>query len=73
MEPTGYTIKTHVFEGPLDALLALIEKRKLFINDISLAQVADNYIAYVKSLDNFPIADSAHFILIASFIHLLAN
>ncbi|MDQ5948931.1 MAG: Segregation and condensation protein [Patescibacteria group bacterium] len=73
MEPTGYTIKTHVFEGPLDALLALIEKRKLFINDISLAQVADDYIAYVKSLDNFPIADSAHFILIASTLVLIKS
>jgi len=68
-----YTIKTHIFEGPLDTLLALIEKRKLFINDISLAQVADDYIAYVKSLEDFPIADSAHFILIASTLVLIKS
>lgn len=68
-----YNVKTHIFEGPLDTLLALIEKRKLFINDISLAQVADDYIGYVKSLSDFPIAESAHFILIASTLVLIKS
>src|SRR3989344_7599778 len=68
-----YLVKTHIFEGPLDTLLSLIEKRKLFINDISLAKVADDYIAYVKSLSDFPIADSAHFILIASTLVLIKS
>jgi segregation and condensation protein A len=68
-----YNVKTHIFEGPLDTLLSLIEKRKLFINDISLSQVADDYIAYIKSLDDFPIADSAHFILIASTLVLIKS
>lgn len=68
-----YHIKTDIFEGPLDTLLSLIEKRKLFINDISLAQVADDYITYVKNLENFPIADSAHFILIASTLVLIKS
>lgn len=73
MEPSSYTIKTHIFEGPLETLLSLIEKRKLFINDISLAQVADDYIAHVKSLEDFPIGDSAHFILIASTLVLIKS
>ena len=68
-----YNVKTQIFEGPLDTLLSLIEKRKLFINDISLAQVADDYITYVKNLENFPIADSAHFILIASTLVLIKS
>ncbi len=68
-----YNVKTHIFEGPLDTLLSLIEKRKLFINDISLAQVADDYISYVKGLENFPIADSAHFVLIASTLVLIKS
>jgi len=70
---SSYNVKTHIFEGPLDTLLSLIEKRKLFINDISLAQVADDYIAYIKSLEDFPIADSAHFILIASTLVLIKS
>lgn len=68
-----FLVKTHIFEGPLDTLLSLIEKRKLFINDISLAQVADDYIAYIKSLNEFPIADTSHFILIASTLVLIKS
>jgi segregation and condensation protein A len=68
-----YNVKTHIFEGPLDTLLSLIEKRKLFINDISLAQVADDYIGYVRSLSDFPIAESAHFVLIASTLVLIKS
>ncbi len=69
----AFTIKQQSFEGPLDALLSLIEKRKLFINDISLAKVADDYLAYVKSFQNFPIADSANFILVASTLVLIKS
>jgi len=68
-----FLVKTHIFEGPLDTLLSLIEKRKLFINDISLAQVADDFISHVKSIEDFPISDSAQFILIASTLVLIKS
>jgi segregation and condensation protein A len=68
-----FRVKQASFEGPLDILLSLIEKRKLFVNDISLARVADDYIAYVKTLENFPIADSANFVLIASTLVLIKS
>jgi len=73
MPETAFKIKTEVFEGPLDLLLNLIEKRKLFINDIALAKVADDYIAYIKSLEKFPIADSADFLVIASTLLLIKS
>ncbi len=68
-----FTIKTLSFEGPLDLLLDLIEKRKLFISDISLARVTDDFIAHVKTFDNMPIGESAHFILIASTLLLIKS
>ncbi len=68
-----YKVKTSIFEGPLEVLLDLIEKRKLFINDISLAKVADDYISYVKTLERFPIAQSANFILVASTLLLIKS
>lgn len=68
-----YNVKTEVFEGPLDALLGMIEKRKLLINDISLATVAQDYIEYVKTLEHFPLADSAQFILVASTLVLIKS
>ena len=48
-----FTIKTEVFEGPLDLLLSLIEKRKMFVNDISLAAVTDDYVAHVNKLGDY--------------------
>lgn len=68
-----FTIKQEHFEGPLEALLDLIEKRKLFVNDVSLAKVADDYIAYVRNFTEFPVADSAHFVLIASTLLLIKS
>ncbi len=69
----AFTVKQNSFEGPLDLLLDLIEKRKLFVNDVSLAKVADDYIAYVQGLGEFPVADSAHFILVASTLLLIKS
>lgn len=70
---TQYKIKTNVFQGPLDLLLTLIEKRKLHISDIALAQVADDYIAYTKQLEHFPIGETANFILVAATLLLIKS
>jgi len=72
MEVT-YKVKTTDFEGPLDLLLSLIEKRKLFINDISLAKVADDYIEHTRSLSSLPVKDTAHFLLVASTLVLIKS
>jgi segregation and condensation protein A len=69
----SFTVKTQSFEGPLDLLLDLIEKRRLFISDISLAKVTDDFIAHVKQFENLPIGDSAHFILVASTLLLIKS
>jgi len=59
-EKEHYIVKTEIFEGPLDLLLSLIEKRKLLINDISLAKITDDYINFVKDDTNsFTIKDRA--------------
>ncbi|MCR4334706.1 MAG: segregation/condensation protein A [Patescibacteria group bacterium] len=69
----SFVIKQQSFEGALDLLLSLIEKRKFFINDISIAKVADDYIEYIQKLEKFPIGDSANFILIASTLLLIKS
>lgn len=68
-----FTIKTQSFEGPLDLLLELIEKRKLFISDIALAKVTDDFIAHIKQFENMPMGESAHFILVASTLLLIKS
>lgn len=69
----SFTIKTENFEGPLDLLLDLIEKRKLFISDISLAKVTDDFIEHIKDLGTIAISESAHFILVASTLLLIKS
>ncbi len=68
-----FKVKTQSFEGPLDLLLDLIEKRKLFISDISLAKVTDDFIAHIRQFENMPMGESAHFILIASALLLIKS
>ncbi|MEI6238126.1 MAG: segregation/condensation protein A [bacterium] len=68
-----FTVKTEKFEGPLELLLDLIEKRKFFINDVSLSKVADEYIEHIKKFERFPIGESADFILIASTLLLIKS
>lgn len=70
---TDFKVRVGEFEGPLELLLDLIEKRKLHISDVALSQVADEFIEYTKSFENFPIGDSADFILIASTLLLIKS
>lgn len=66
-------VKTAVYEGPLDLLLELIEKRKLLINDISLAQVADEYLLRIKDMAELPVGETAEFIALAATLLLIKS
>jgi len=68
-----HIVQTPVFEGPLETLLTLIEKRKLFINDISLSKVADDYIESVRAMQEVPLKDVANFVFIASTLVLIKS
>ncbi|MEI7688898.1 MAG: segregation/condensation protein A [Candidatus Nomurabacteria bacterium] len=70
-----YKVKQGNFEGPLDVLLSLIEQRKLFVNEISLAEVTNDYISYIKSLaeENKNINDVSYFVLIAATLILVKS
>lgn len=51
---TLFEIKQEAFSGPIEVLLDLIEKRKLFVNDISLATVTDDFINYINNKGMHP-------------------
>ncbi len=69
----GFEVKTEHFNGPFDLLLDLIERRKLHVNEISLAKVTDDFIGYVESQQNFPMGESASFILVAATLILIKS
>ena len=68
-----YSVKTATYEGPFDLLLELIEKRKLFINDISLSQVTDDFLIHLKALQGIEPNILSAFIVIASTLILIKS
>jgi segregation and condensation protein A len=66
-----FTLKLDRFEGPYTKLLELIESRKLSITEISLVDVSDEYIAYIKTFDQKNITDISQFIVVASTLMLM--
>ncbi|MDB5254465.1 MAG: scpA, partial [Parcubacteria group bacterium] len=57
----------------LDLLLDLVEKRLLFVSDVSLAAVTDDFIKFIETHDEFPLDESAEFILVASTLMLVKS
>ena len=69
----NYQIRLQQFEGPLDVLLNLIEKRKLSINEVSLREVTDQYLEYIKGLEHLPLEEVASFLVIAATLILIKS
>jgi len=63
---SGYTVQTPVYEGPLDLLLNLIERAELNITAISLAAVTDQYLSYLRGLENLKPDEISSFLVIAA-------
>lgn len=73
MENNAFQIKTANFEGPFGLLLNLIEKRRLFINDVSLSAVTEDYLGYLNKLGGLPSAEVSSFVLVASTLLLIKS
>ena len=66
-----FNVKLDRYEGPYTKLLELIEQRKLSITEISLVSVADDYIAYIKTLEQKNLVDISQFVVVASTLILM--
>ena len=62
----NYTVRTSVYEGPLDLLLGLIERAELDITTVSLASVTDQYLAYIRGLEQVNADEISAFLVIAT-------
>jgi len=61
-----YQVQTPLYQGPLDLLLHLIEKAELDITQLALAQVTDQFLAYLQTLDHLETEELSYFIVIAT-------
>lgn len=69
-----YEIKTEQFQGPLALLLDLIEQDKLDIAQVSLANVADQFLQRVNAIGRQMLAgDLADWLLIASKLLMIKS
>ena len=59
-------VKLKVFEGPLDLLLHLIEKDKLDIYDIPIAEITDQYMEYMAVMDMADLDLASEFLVMAA-------
>lgn len=59
-------VKLQVFEGPLDLLLHLIDKNKVDIYDIPIVEITDQYMAYIKQMEEGSLDIMSEFLLMAA-------
>jgi segregation and condensation protein A len=61
-----YKIKLDIFEGPLDLLLYLVKKDHLNIYDIPIAQVTQQYMAYLELMQLLDLNIAGEFLVMAA-------
>lgn len=66
MESVTYKLEQFDFEGPLELLLALIQKNKVNITDIPIALICDQYLAYIEAAQEMNMELAGEFIVMAS-------
>jgi segregation and condensation protein A len=66
-------VKTSVFEGPLELLLALVEREEVDIFEVSLAKVTDSYLIELAGREVADPAEMAEFLWMAARLLLLKS
>ena len=62
----GISVKLQVFEGPLDLLLHLIDKNKVNIYDIPIADITEQYMEYVRKMQEENLDIVSEFLVMAA-------
>ena len=67
------TYRLDQFEGPLDLLLALIQKNKVSITDIPISLICDQYVEYISEAQKLDMDVASEFIVMASELMLIKS
>lgn len=63
-----YEINIETFQGPLDVLLGLISKQKVKIEEVSIAEITDQYMEYLGEMEKLDMEIASEFIVMASVL-----
>ncbi len=67
----NYKFTIDKFQGPLDLLLHLIKEADIDIFDINIAQITEQYLNYIKSMENLNLnIDSEYLVMAAELIEM---
>lgn len=66
MKNTTIKIKIDNFEGPLDLLIHLIEKKQMKITEINISQIIDDYLNYIKEQKEENLKIKVEFLIMAT-------
>ena len=61
-----YEIKLENFEGPLDLLCHLVDKNKMDIYQVNISKITDQYMEYIKQMEEQKLEVTSEFIIMAS-------
>lgn len=62
----NYEVHIGVFEGPMDLLLYLVQKNEVAPASISIAEITDQYLAWIRDLSQCDLSLAGDFLLMAS-------
>ena len=60
------SVKLEVFEGPLDLLLHLIDKNKIDVYDIPIAEITEQYLDYIRKMPTEDMNVMSEFLVMAA-------
>ena len=60
------SFKLPIFEGPLDLLISLIGKKKIDVCDINIGDILDQYMAYLRYMEEMDLEITSSFLVMAS-------
>ena len=69
----GLSFKLEIFEGPLDALLALIQKHKLNIQDIEISVLLDQFMLYLSRMAEADLEITSDFLEMAARLIMIKS
>ncbi|MGC3945868.1 MAG: segregation/condensation protein A [Chryseolinea sp.] len=64
--PENFEVKLPLFEGPFDLLLFFIERDELDIYDIPISKITNDFLDYVRQMEELNIEVASEFILVAA-------
>ena len=69
----GYETKLEGFEGPLDLLLHLIKESKVDIHEVKISEIAQQYLAYIRGLEELKLEVASEYLVMASQLILIKS